>query len=179
MPNKILIERTLDELVLASFGQFQIGVLSTQTKAVNQFCLGKALIARRQYESIGWLFHKDCHLGWIQALEIQPLENPGPFKIAPRLGAAIPTSFEVRSERPLPEAISDLSCFSCLVPEEISPYCTVFRKMRPRYVKAFAFTAPTAMAKTLRQFMQAEEAFVAENRQRLVQVPFYKSSFGL
>ena len=179
MQKESLIGKVYDELVLASFGQFQIAVLSTKADVITRFCSTKLPAAKREYESIGWLFNKNYHLGWLQAIEVQPLENSGLFKIMPRLGVAIPLSFEVRSDQPLPQVISSLSCFSCIFPETISPYWAIFREMRPRYVKVFAFNQTASIPETLRQFMKAEEAFVTENRQHLVQVPFYKSNFCL
>ena len=183
MQKEISIGKAYNELVMASFGQFQIGVLSAQTNAIRQFCpaktSAKTAVAMREYDSIGWLFQHNYHLGWLQAVAVEPLENPGPFKITPRLGVAIPLSFEVRSDHPLPPAITSLSCFSCKFPETISPYYAIFRKMRPRYVKVFPFSGTATMPQTLRQFIKAEATFVTENRQNLVQVPFYKSNFGL
>ena len=86
MQTESLIRKDYNELVLASFGSFQIAVLSAKTNVGMQFCSAKIGVARREYESRGWLFHQNYHLGWLQAIAVEPLENSGPFKIAPAFG---------------------------------------------------------------------------------------------
>lgn len=161
-----------DELVLVSFGQFQIGFLSTKVDAIKQLCSFKVLVSERKYESIGWLFHNNCHLGWLQAIEVQPKVGSAYFNMAPQVEPETPLSFEVISDQPLPKEITSLSHHSCLFPENIAPYCTIFRRLRPNRIKVCPLTKTIALHESLKQFLRTEEALISNSHTRSLSSSF-------
>ncbi|MEM9004391.1 MAG: hypothetical protein AAGE59_12815 [Cyanobacteria bacterium P01_F01_bin.86] len=176
------LKSRLVEVVAADFGHFQI-VVPTATKAVSHTSRSRPLVfPKRGYDREGWIVYRNQVVGKLFELEIGEIVAEGcPFKPIKRLGPAIPLAFETRSRKSLPQAVTNAATFSCQQPDTATPYCSVFRNLSPVFVRIYPIKTShrqSLVAKT-QQLLVEKARFVAQNREHLKQIPFYREKFNL
>lgn len=107
--------------------------------------------------------------------------DKGNCKPIKRLAPGVPIAFEASSHHPLPLNILASASFSYQFEGEASSYASVFRKLRPRFVRIYPiqrFHKKTILDK-VKQFLVEETKFVTDNREQLKLNPFYHEKFHL
>ncbi|MEM1280575.1 MAG: hypothetical protein AAGG53_11295 [Cyanobacteria bacterium P01_H01_bin.152] len=176
-----LLKIYFDEIAIADFGAFQLAVPTTATPP-EMALKTRCLVHSRQYDREGWVIYGDRIVGTLSELDIgQTPSSPGICPPIQRFGPAIPVGFEVCSDQPLPKAIGQLALFACFGHDARAPYCTVFRKVSPRFTRVYAVSSwqHFRVVDQVRRLLTEESQFIATNREHLRQVPFYRERFGL
>jgi hypothetical protein len=170
----------LDEIAIADLGDFQVAILTSSKPAKKKGPFPFTLRSKRVYQDQGWLICHGESIAHLSGLEIGPVDSvPSPWMLPKRLAPSIPISFETQSCQPLPRQVSRRSVFTCVFPEARLPHQGVFRSITPRFVRIYPFDVLTSLVEVVAH-MQAEEAeFIAENREQLKQIPFYRLQFNL
>lgn len=169
-----------DEVAIADLKHFQIAVLTT-SKAFNRHILSACVpVARRFYQTQGWLIHNYRMTACLSGLVINTAfsENSS-FKPIRRLAPSVPISFEVKSHQPLPEQILSQATFVCKLPNTGYSHHAVFRRKVPRFVRVYPFELGNSLLEKVAQMLADENVFISQNYERLRQVPFYQDNFGL
>lgn len=171
-----------DEVAIADFGAFQMAVPTVVKPA--ELTLSPQILkhSQREYSREGWVICRDRSVGTLSALEIAPVAAPDSvFQPIRRFGPAIPVAFEVYSHQPLPVAMTREAQFSCHWDHGKTPFCTVFRQISPRFTRVY--TVPNwrrfRVVGRVKQLLIDEAQFIAQHRDHLQQVPFYRQRFGL
>ena len=165
------------EIAIANFGSWQIAVPTASVLVEKQIFSATVLIPERSYFSEGWAIYQEQNVAKLSGLEVRPSSPADSSFTAPlRLGPGIPLDFELQNHQPLPAKMTQAAKFACNYGET---YFSVFRSIRPRFVRIYPFTSRLSLPHAVRQLLAAERAFVAEHRDRLQQVPFYCESFDL
>lgn len=170
----------LNEVAIADLRNFQLAVLTGSHPGNRGANFSDALRVKRVYQDQGWLIWNGEAIAHVSGLEIGALDaEPSPWTLPQRLAPSVPISFETHSCEPLPPQVSDRAVLKCQVPQTRLPYQVVFRSIAPRFVRIYPFDMRASLAARAAQ-MQIEEAdFIAENREHLRQVPFYRMQFDL
>ncbi|MGF1521509.1 MAG: hypothetical protein ACFBSF_04220 [Leptolyngbyaceae cyanobacterium] len=176
------LKSSFAEVVAADLGDFQI-IVPTAAQAARSASRSLLLtVPQRQYSREGWIVYRDRVVSRLFALEVGEITTEGGlFRPIKRLGPAVPLAFETRSCKPLPKSVMDANTFSCQYPESATPYCSVFRNLAPVFVRIYP--APNLHRKFLvdkaQQLLTEKAQFVAQNREHLKQIPFYREKFNL
>ncbi|NET35134.1 MAG: hypothetical protein F6K19_24425 [Cyanothece sp. SIO1E1] len=170
------------EVVAADLGDFQI-VVPTSTQVVrSSFFLTHITTPKREYSREGWMIYRDQIVSSLFELEVGEiaLENC-PFKPIKRLGPAVPIAFETYGHNPLPSQVTGVASFSCQFKDGALPYCSVFRQLLPRFVRLYSIPQlhQEQILGKVKQLLVEEAQFVAQHREQLKQVPFYREKFNL
>jgi hypothetical protein len=178
-PNQSL-KRLFNEIAIADFGTFQIAVL-TYTQLVERRILSSSIsVPERTYQTQGWVIYNQQLIAHLDNLKIESIFlKDTPFKPLRRLAPAVPLSFEIQGSHPLPSLITKQATFACELPETDFPYHTIFHNISPHFVRVYPFGARTNLMKQVREMLQDEIDFVAQNREQLKQVPFFQTRFDL
>ncbi|MEL6381012.1 MAG: hypothetical protein AAFQ89_00780 [Cyanobacteria bacterium J06626_18] len=140
-------------------------------------------VPKREYSREGWIIYRDRLVSRLFELEVGEIvvEEGCPFKPVKRLGPGVPLAFETRSRKSLPKAISAAATFSYQHPEMANPYGSVFRNLSPAFVRIYPIqnlNRKSLLAKA-KQLLVEKVQFVAQNREHLKQIPFYREKFNL
>ena len=171
---------SFDEVAIADFGPFQIAVLTT-THTVHRPLLSVPIpVTERVYQTRGYLIRDRQIIASLSGLEIGAIGSEHPlFKPIQRLAPAVALAFEARSTRPWPRQVVSQSVLTCQLPESHRPYRAVFRQVQPRFVRIYPFAGLAALTEQVKALQTEETLFVAQNQERLRQIPFYRATFGL
>ena len=169
-----------DEVSIANLGFCQIIVPSSIQ--LTPKCLGQAevLVPKRIYATEGQIVVDGEEVAVLQELKFEAIVSDGtPFKISPRLGPAIPLSFESRSETSLPQSLMKFAIMTCKIPKTVYPFYAIFRRIKPRFVRTYEAVSALSTKNIVRIMLAEEIRFVAENYSHLRSVPFYREQYGL
>lgn len=170
------------EIAIADLGDFQIVVPTVNRLASSAPLIQGLPTTKREYSTEGWVVHNDRLVGNLVHLEIgTTTDAAGIFKPTRRLGPGVPLAFEVWSRRSLPRWVRVHAALTCEFRQEPYPYCGLFRHCIPKFVRVYAAEGAPRHDSILkvRQLLIDEAAFIAQNRDRLKQVPFYREQFRL
>lgn len=169
-----------NEVVLADFCSLQIAVLTRTTLVHQRIFSAYVPVPQRRYQSQGWLIFNGQITSTLENLVIEPIgAKDSPFDIVQRIGPAIPLSFEVKSALPLPALLSAQAAFAFELPNADFSFHSIFRQMRPRFVRIYPFREIATLSMQAKQLLSEEALFVTNHCHRLRQVPFYRDCFGL
>ena len=177
LPSESLPDHPQEEVVLANFGTWQIAVPTTQTLVKKHLFSVAVPLPERTYFSQGWAIYQERIFSSLRELKVGSVaRTDSPFKHSPRLSPGVPLDFELVGDRALPTPVTLLAQFVC---DWDGEFCGAFRGVRPRFVRIYPFAGLPSLEHAVRQLLVAERAFVADNRDRLSQIPFYRESFDL
>ncbi|MEM7065803.1 MAG: hypothetical protein AAF572_21895 [Cyanobacteria bacterium P01_B01_bin.77] len=169
-----------NEVVIANFGPFQIAILTTTQLVKRQIFSADVPVPERIYQTQGWLICNQQLIANLYGLQISPIfSEDGPFNPLRRLAPSVPLSFEVKSSQALPTAITKQATFACELQGTNLPYHTIFRNVSPHFVRIYPFGQRMTLLRNVQQLLEDESSFVTQNRERLRQVPFFQTRFGL
>lgn len=172
----------LAEVVAADFGTFQI-IVPTATRPISPSARSLPItVPKREYSREGWIIYRDRVVSSLFELEVgEIVAEECPFKPIKRLGPGVPLAFETRSRKSLPKAVSVAATFSCQHPEMATPYCSVFRNLSPAFVRIYPIQNLNrkSLLDKAKQLLVEKAQFVAQNREHLKQIPFYREKFNL
>lgn len=173
-------QATFNEVVIADFGPFQVAIPSKTTLTNRQIFSAQMRVPQRQYQSQGWFIYNGQPIAALDDLVIGSASTEdSPFSPIQRIAPAIPVSFEVKSARPLPGKLYAQATLTCEIPDADFPFFSIFRQVRPRFVKVYPFRKIANLSTQVTQLLTDEARFVETNRHQLKQVPFYKAQFEL
>ncbi len=169
-----------DEVVIADFGPFQIAVLTNKELVKRRIFSSSMPVPKRTYQTQGWVIYNQQLIAHLTDLTIKPIfSEDSTFKPVYRIAPAVPLSFEIQGSQPLPSQITKQATFACELPEADFPYHTIFRNVSPHFVRIYCFGTRTYLLKQVREMLQDEMNFVAQNREQLKQVPFFQTRLDL
>ncbi len=169
-----------NEVVIANFGPFQIAVLTTTRLVKRQLFSAQVPVPERTYQTQGWLIYNQQLVANLNGLEIGPIfSEDGPFNPLHRLSPSVPLSFEVQSSQALPAPVTEQATFACELQGTDFPFHTIFRNISPHFVRIYPFGQRANLLRNVKQLLEDEADFVSQNHERLKQVPFFQTRFGL
>jgi hypothetical protein len=169
-----------NEVVIANFGPFQIAILTTTQLVKRQVFSAQVPVPERTYQTQGWLIYDQQLIANLEGLEIGTIfSEDGPFNPLRRLAPSVPLSFEIQSSRALPASVTEQATFACELQGADFPYHTIFRNLSPHFVRIYPFGQRTNLLRNVKQLLEDEADFVAQNHKQLKQVPFFQTRFGL
>ncbi len=172
---------SITEIAVADLGAFQIIVPTFRPAVDNSFKLTGSATSRRTYSTEGWVTYQDAIIGTLAHLEIGDTSEPSPWRSLKRLGPAVPLTFEIKSPRSLPSALLTQSTLAYQFHHELIRYYALFQNIQPHFVRIYSVSGaqPQQLLLKARQCRIDVAQFVAQNREHLQRVPFYREAFGL
>ena len=176
----IVFNVLFDEVVIADFGPFQIAVL-TATRLVERAIFSTRVpVPERIYQPQGWLIYNYQLIANLDGLKINPIfAEDSHFRPLRRLAPAVPLSFEVKSSQTLLSQVTEQAAFVCRFMSTDFPYWTVFRNIAPHFVRIYPFKHQADLLSNTKQLLVDEAIFIAQNREQLKKVAFFRSRFKL
>ncbi|MEM9567937.1 MAG: hypothetical protein AAF974_06475 [Cyanobacteria bacterium P01_E01_bin.34] len=168
------------QVVVANLKYCQIAIPTTTQLVAKRIFSTPVDIPERIYAAEGWMIVDGQTAATIQSLQISPLGGDNsPFSVHPHLGPAVPITFEAVRLKALPASISSEATFVCKLPDEIRPFYSMFRQVKPRFVRVYPFGSARSLTDIVQSFLIEEKDFVLQNSSQLRNVPFYRDEFRL
>ena len=176
----MICRTNFDEIAIASFSVFQVAIPSGKKHENQKFFSSEIPVPYRIYSPFGWMIFEKEIIAIIDHIQIQAIgSNKLPFKPILHFGCAVPVSFEARSERQLPDSVKSEAKFSCQFEYGQDPFCTVFRLIRPRFVRVYPFKGVSEIISTVGTMLADEQSFLNQNSKYLQNNDFYREQFSL
>lgn len=176
----IIAANNFEEAVFANFRTFQIAIPCCTAFERRRIFSSSILVPKRTYSTIGWLLFDRAIVALLTHISIQAIASPDlPFKPILHLGSGVPVDFEARSETQLPSEVSSRARLSCQMERSPAPVCTIFRHLRPRFVRVYPFRGMDEIVKTNQNMLAEEDLFLNQNFSQLQHSAFYREQFCL
>ncbi|MEL7504993.1 MAG: hypothetical protein AAFN18_21270 [Cyanobacteria bacterium J06554_6] len=167
-----------DQIVIADLGPFQIAVPTTAKLVRKPFFSSWLPVPERSYSSQGWLVYNGTVTARMSAVKLGNITlESSPLPPIQRLSPGIPVDFQSTSAASLPEAVAAQAMLACQLGGERGAYHAIFRQQVPKFVRIYPYGAATALAAQVKHMLASEAQFLAQNRHRLEQLPFYQAYF--
>ena len=148
----------LPEVAIANFESFLI-VIPTQKILLRRQVMPGLPNFKRMYSDSGWFFGTDADqvTGMVRNLQLTSLfPEQSPFKVSKRLSPGLPVSFELISYKILPRAIAGLALFQYQLQNEVVQFPSVFRQLKPNFVRIYPFQSVHDLPNLLSRYIQGE-----------------------
>ena len=151
------------EIAICDLGLFQILIPtekhwfrheSTHARK-NRWSLPKR---RRVYRDRGWAFSQNQIIGNMAGLQLDPLISPkSSLPKYQKLEVGQPLSFELSSQRPIPEAIAQRALFRYQFNPDPTLHYALFQNLIPQFIRIYPLRSTASLTKLARKFLQEKK----------------------